>query len=108
MQMQDSETQRLINQNMREYFDPMVKHHLNVVSLNSGNTLEHELLKTEICYKLKREGRTFITEGVLLSGDRPDITVLDLENPIAYEIVHSETFASIKNKKFVFRESKCF
>lgn len=87
-----------IRKNLRDYFDPMKKQHLNVVVLNTGNTLEHEIKKAEICFKLQQHGHEFICEGILRNGKRPDITVLDVEPPIAYEITHSEKEASILQK----------
>lgn len=92
----------IINRNLRDYFDPMRKHHIDVVALNSGNTLEHELKKFEICYKLKSAGHTVITEGILKSGLRPDVVVLDVSPPLAYEIMCSEGQKSIDNKKRVY------
>jgi len=89
---------RIINTNKREYLDPMQKAVTNVVYFNSGNTKEHELKKAEICYELLCEGRTFICEAKLKNGRRPDILVLDLINPLAYEVMKSEKEDSIIEK----------
>ncbi len=93
--------QRLVNDNKRKYLDMMSVQHTNVVSMNSGNTIAHELKKAEICYELQRDGHVFVTEQKLkapLHG-RPDILILDSFPPLAYEIVCSETEESLLRKK---------
>ena len=98
--------QEIINNNLRKYFDYSVKRELNIIKLNTHNTKMHELKKTEIAYNLQKAGHSFICEGKLLSDNgRPDITVLDLKEPIAYEIIHSETNESLetKRKKYPFK-----
>ena len=97
--MNKNNLQEIINTNIRKYFDPMRKQHINVVILNTGNSEQHEMMKTLISYNLIKQGRTIITEGILKGGLRPDIVVLDLFEPIAYEIVKSETKKSIQKKK---------
>ncbi len=90
--------QHIINSNKFEHLDSMQKLLPNAVVLNTHNSLEHELKKCEIAYKLKKAGHTFVTESKLKNGKRPDILVLDLMQPIAYEIIHSETADSISKK----------
>ncbi len=73
---------KLISENIVKYLDPMKRHFIDTVAINSGNTLEHEMKKCELAYNLKKDGLTFCSEAPLKTGSRPDIMVLDLENPI--------------------------
>ena len=99
------EDQTRINNNLRKYSNPMKLQTIagpgrhSKVALNTGSTLEHELKKCEIAFKLIKEGRTIITEGTLKNGCRPDICILDLDKPMIYEIMKSEEMKSIKNKQ---------
>lgn len=97
--MDIKKTQKIINSNIRDYLDPMQKLiHNPAVKLDGGNSPEHELKKTEICLKLIMEGLHFVTEAKLKNGKKPDILVLDVEPPIAYEIQCSESDRSIEEK----------
>jgi hypothetical protein len=69
------------------------------MSFNLGSTPEHERGKFDEAWKLLKEGRTIITEGILKNGKRPDICVLDLPEPKVVEILKSETESSIKKKE---------
>jgi hypothetical protein len=93
---------RIINQNMREFKHPTQLWQINRICLNTGNTLKHELKKAEICYKLIQQGRSVVTEAKLLNGLRPDILCVDLYPPIAYEIVKSESDASLERKALAY------
>ena len=97
--MNKEETQRIINSNVRGLLDPLQKLVYNVVKLNTGNLLEHERLKTEVCYALQKNGHTYLTEPQLRTGGRPDILVMDIQPPIAYEIMVSESDKSITEKE---------
>lgn len=91
--------QEIINCNVRNLIDAMQKINLNAVNLDTGNSLEHELKKAEICFKLQELGRSFVTERRLkYSKCKPDILVMDLEEPICYEIMKSEKDISINEK----------
>jgi len=90
---------QIINKNIRDLLDTMSSKIINVVRIDSGNSLEHELKKCEIAYNLLKQGRTIITEAKLKNGKKPDILVLDLNNPIAYEIMKSESMKSIHKKE---------
>lgn len=90
--------QAIINQNVRLHLSPMSKIHRNNPSINSGNTLEHEMKKCEICYHLKKTGIEFACEAILKNGLRPDIITLDTNTPVAYEIMKSESEESIIKK----------
>lgn len=89
---------KIVSDNIRKYLDPMSRSHLDVININSGNKLEHELMKTEICYKLLQRGHTFVTEAKLKTGKRPDILVLDLKDALCYEIMCSEKEESLSDK----------
>ena len=89
---------KVVNDNLRKYFNPMKRHDLNMVKLNTHNTFEHEIKKCAVAFKLLQGGATIITEGILKNGKRPDIVVLDVSPPIVYEIMVSEKEESIINK----------
>lgn len=70
---------------------------LNEVRVSSGESQVHQNKKIEICQRLQREGKHFMTEAIFKTGGRADILVLDTFTAI--EIVHSETTESILNKQ---------
>ena len=86
----NKQLQQIVNDNLREYFNPMKKQHKGLPGHNIGNTPAHERKKFEIAMALDRDGSTFIIEGILKNGLRPDITVIDTIPPICYEVMHSE------------------
>jgi len=101
------EAQETINNNLRDLLDPMQKLIFNPgVKLDTGNSLDHELKKAEICYQLQKYGHTFVTEARLKTGGKPDILVLDIIQPIAYEIMKSESDKSITLKESVYHGIK--
>lgn len=96
--MNSKQLQEIINDNLREYFNPMRKQHKGLPGHNCGNTPEHELKKFEIAMNLDRNGSNFIIEGILKNGLRPDIVVIDTIPPICYEIMKSEEKISDKKR----------
>ncbi len=72
----------------------------NVVNINAHNSIEHEKIKFEICYRLKSEGQHFFTEAPICgSGNKKgyaDIVILDTGTII--EILVSETEEQVKKK----------
>jgi hypothetical protein len=96
--MNQRQQQAVINDNLREHFSIANKRHIDAIVFNIGNTIEHEMKKCEIAYNLLKDGNHFICEGIMRSGLRPDITVLDVSNPICYEIMHSEKKISDKKR----------
>lgn len=65
---------------------------------HSGETYEHVLKKLEVCYYLKKQGKSFITEGIFKdNGLRCDI--LNLDDGYIVEIINSESQESIDVKK---------
>ena len=96
---------KLVNKNIRTFLDSNSKHILagngynKIISINVGNTLAHERTKFTKAYELLSFGHVIATETKLKSGKRPDILVLDLETPMAYEIIKTETKESIEKKR---------
>lgn len=91
--------QFLVNDNRREYLDFLVRD--SVIPLSGGvehESLEHFLKKCEIAKKLVSLGHVVCVEGKLKSGFRPDVLVLDVSPPVAYEVVCSESDESLLNK----------
>ena len=60
----------------------------NVIYLNSHNSWPHERIKCQICYELRKQNKSFVTEAPL-KGGKADILVLDDAQII--EILYSET-----------------
>lgn len=85
---QRNETMKLLS---RKY-----NHKEGVVKINSGNTLNHELAKFLLCWKLANEGKQFVTEAIFENGKRADILVLDEFE--AWEVLKSETEEQFKKK----------
>ncbi len=69
----------------------------NKLAWGLNETTEHARKKFEICSELKKLGKEFVTEVRFRNGGRADIFVLD--EPLALEILNSETEKSILNKK---------
>lgn len=75
----------------------------NVVNLNIHNSIEHELMKTQICYDLKKQGHTFSTETEIKFGDQKRIAdVIDWNDRTIIEIQHTESDDSIRKKEEFF------
>lgn len=90
--------QKTINNNIRDYLSPHSKRH-KLEGFNIGNKPEHEAKKFEIAMNCKRDGLEILLEPILNNGFRPDVLVMDVEPPIAYEIMCSEEMKSIDKKK---------
>ncbi len=71
---------------------------LNAVRFNSGSTHSHEMKKAEICFALQAQGHAFITEGVLTRA-RGRVDVCDLTEGVIFEVMESESDASIEEKR---------
>lgn len=105
--------QEIINKNKRKYLEWGFLNQQNCVKVHGSENKEHFLKKAELCYGLKREGRTFITEAKL-KGNKfiPDILLIDCEPMEAIEIMNSEKQESIEKKReqydgLIIREVKC-
>ena len=72
----------------------------NVINLNVHNSWQHELVKTRICYHLKKEGKHFITEVPLQSNMKKDCyaDILVLDTAQIIEVMVSETLEQVKFK----------
>jgi hypothetical protein len=99
--MNNKERQKIINDNLR-LLDPYSRHgsYVNQIRINIGNSYEHERLKFDECFRLKKKGYDFFTEAEFPNGGRADI--VDLVNGEIIEILHSETIeeAMDKTKKY--------
>jgi hypothetical protein len=95
----------IINTNLRTYLALMARktiagpHHHNAIAISKWNTPEHEALKTLKAHQLLKAGHTIITEGILKTGARPDILLLDTNPPHIYEIIVTETEEHALEKK---------
>ena len=74
--------------------------HRNCIRINTANSLEHELVKLRICYKLIKEGKEIITEAIFNNGYRADIVVLDNHTVIEILCSESESDCMEKFKKY--------
>ena len=84
------------NESMK-LLDPMKKHHINCVAINTGNTKEHELKKFDAAFELIKSGYHVVTEAYWKNGKgRADIFVLDTRRVI--EILHTETEEKARKK----------
>jgi len=72
----------------------------NHIRFNSHNSLEHELVKAEICYALLKANKEFLTE-CKLKGLRNVSDVFVTDSAHVIEILHTET-----DKKFEEKLSK--
>jgi len=70
---------------------------VNDVRCSDSESLEHRTIKEEVCKKLIRENKSFVTEAILTNGLRADVLVLDDFKVI--EIAVSESEESLKKKK---------
>lgn len=71
---------------------------LNEIRISENESPEHAAKKTELCSKLGKQGKHFVTEAIFADGSgRADILVLD--DFKVYEIVCSEKEGSIIHKQ---------
>lgn len=73
---------------------------LNTIRVGRNEGQKHIATKQQVCMYLKSQGKHFITEAILETGDRIDVLVLD--DFRAIEIVDSENDQSLlaKRKKY--------
>lgn len=69
----------------------------NVLKVHSQNSYEHEKTKFDIVYLLRKQGVNLATEVEFKNGGRGDI--LNLDEAVVYEVLHSETIEQFKSKK---------
>lgn len=92
--------QAIVNRNVRDYFQLGTR--VNILRINRSASLEHELLKAELFTKLRFQGHAVVCEGVLKNKQQPDLTIVDLEKPIIYEIGVTEKSLR-KTKEYPFK-----
>jgi len=81
--MNELEMERNKNLNKVKHQDALKKNH---VALHPQNTKEHETRKWEECWRLRQEGKHFVTEARFKDRDlRADIYVLDTDHIIEIE-----------------------
>lgn len=96
----NEKTWKVVHTNLMTYIDRRYRK-LNDLNVNRSASLEHEVKKSEIFTKLRYEGRQVLSEPVLnpkWGGLRPDLLVVDLLQPMAYEILNTETDKQFKEK----------
>ncbi len=76
--------------NTARLLEPHSKRERNVVRVNVGNSLKHELAKFYLNWCLRRNGSETVTEAIF-RGYRARADVLELDTATVYEILHSET-----------------
>lgn len=76
--------------NIARLLEPHSKRERNVVRINVGNSLKHELAKFYLNLVLRRNGSETVTEAIF-RGYRARGDVLELDTGTCYEILHSET-----------------
>lgn len=86
-----SERMLLIQRNnVARLLEPHSKRERNVVRVNVGNSLKHELAKFYLNWCLRRNGAETITEAIF-KGYRARGDVLELDSGTCFEILCSET-----------------
>ena len=86
-----SERDLLIQRNnFARLLEPHSKRERNVVRVNVGNSLKHELAKFYLNWLLRRNGSETVTEAIF-RGYKARADVLELDTGTVYEILHSET-----------------
>ena len=73
---------------------------INVLRTSTSESYAHVRKKEDIVNRLLSLKHNFITEAIFEKGGRAD--VLDLTEGIIYEVVHSESMQSIKDKMEVY------
>lgn len=78
----------------RKYHIPGQSHYktlkINACFISAANSMEHELEKARICWRLRNEGHDYITEAAK-NQKEPDgterrVDIVDLETGIEYEV----------------------
>ena len=92
--MDKKELQKIRNENYR-YVDPFKslsgESRHPTVRINTGNTIEHERKKFEICYHLTKKGYQYLTECHFKEPYRGIADIFVLDNGRIIEIMISET-----------------
>lgn len=83
--------------NVARLLEPHSKRERNVVRINTGNTLDHELAKFYLNWKLVLAGHETVTEAIF-RGRKARADVLDLDEGVCYELLASESEESFAKK----------
>ena len=75
----------------------MSNRRVNKIRIGNNESLEHRAKREEVCAKLLKSGKCFVTEAIFVNGGRADILVLDDFRVI--EILKSERIENIEIKK---------
>lgn len=70
--------------------------HRRSITIEPGNTWEHELMKFLKGFKLVNAGHRILSEVVFINGKKTDL--LDLDTATVYEVTHSESMDSLQRK----------
>ena len=70
---------------------------VNEIRIGNNESSAHKDKKIEICEKLLRQGKSFVTEAIFVTGGRADIFVLS--DALVVEILCSEKESNIVNKR---------
>lgn len=92
IQIRRNETARLV----RNANATSNEKHRRSVTIDPGNSWEHELRKFKLGFRSVNNGHRILTEIVFLNGKKGD--VLDLDMATCYEVTWSETPESLKQK----------
>lgn len=82
---------------LRMLADTLSLKHVNCIRLTHANSSEHELKKIQICFKLFNNRHNFVCETSFKEGGKAD--VYDLSENVCYEVINSESKASIEAKR---------
>ncbi len=91
--------QEQINENMRLFETGTRSWNLRNFPVQRNASPSHELKKILEATQLILEGRTIVINGILRNGGIPDVTIVDLPEPLIYEVMKSEQMKSIKIKE---------
>ena len=101
MKMNKQDLMRKRNDAMRTIrFTNKTGSHRNCIRINVANSLEHEIAKLKICYKLIKNGKEVFTEAIFDNGSRADIVVLDDYKIIEVLCSESEDACLEKAKRY--------
>lgn len=85
--------QKIVNDNVREFLNPMKKLNKNSMSINLNESEKHLKLKFLTMLNLIKRGHTVYSEAIFKNGKRADI--YDATENMAYECVVTEKEESL-------------
>jgi len=69
----------------------------NKFNVHLSNSIEHERLKLDVFYLLRKHGFNVVSEARFVGGGEVDC--LDIDRGVAFEILHTEEDINLKAKK---------